>query len=131
MPLVESRFPSVYSLQQLAVEVAAGSAPRSKAPQPDGKRVVSELAGASLPKITFGRTVPFHRKRIRSSEEAVVPDVDYPPSEDSCAPAAFGIYLLTVGVSRAHALCSSACPLLDCAVDPDMPVLSTSAWDCS
>ena len=77
MTLVETRYPSVYSFQQL-LEASSKTSPRGSNKAAETKRVVSELLGASLPKISFGRSVSFHRKRIRSSgEEAVVPDIDY------------------------------------------------------
>ena len=93
MPLVETRYPSVYSLQQL-LEAATTVAPRVKCQQADGKRLVSELAGSAVPKITFGRRSSLHRKRIRSSEEAVVPDVDY-LADDLCAPAPVQVTVLS------------------------------------
>ena len=78
MTLVETRYPSVYSFQQL-LEAHTNSPPRLKGQAASPKRVVSDLSGSLLPKITFGRTNSFHRKRIRSSgEEAIVPDVDFP-----------------------------------------------------
>lgn len=83
MTLVETRYPSVYSFQQL-LEGSLNASPRGPAKPGAGaeKRAVSQLVGASLPKITFGRAVSFQRKRIRSSDEqATVPDIDYKAAE--------------------------------------------------
>lgn len=85
MTLVETRYPSVYSFQQL-LEGSLNASPRGPAKPGAGaeKRAVSQLVGASLPKITFGRAVSFQRKRIRSSDEqATVPDIDYKAAEFS------------------------------------------------
>ena len=75
---VETRVPSVYSFQQLLDGAKSSSTDNGKLAVATGKKLVSELQGACLPKITFGRSVSFHRKRIRSSGDAVVPDIDFP-----------------------------------------------------
>ena len=128
MVVFESRFPSVYSLQQLEDESAAGAAPLGKPSNPQGQ--VSAVVGQYLPKIMFGG--PPQLTRL----ERTAPDfLDYGDTTDSrcCLQLRRSCLLGQRSAARCCACtdaCQSSCmdtsELLMCPAEPPPPPLS--AW---